>query len=81
MMSMLHACVPGFEAESSGEVAQALSVVSSPAPTADIHTGAAAATKSRNGGKGKWELPRRLAVRQGPSPASSKITFAGQMAT
>lgn len=69
-MNMLHACVLSFEAKSSGEVAQALSVFSLPALTADIHTGAAAATKSRKGGKEKWELPRRLAVRHGPSPAS-----------
>lgn len=43
---------------------------SSPASTADIHTGAAVATKSKKGGKKKWELPRRLAVRQSPNPAN-----------
>ena len=72
-MNMLHACALGFEAaqlRALGKWHRLFRFFSSPAPTADIHTGAAVATKSRKGGKKKWELTRRLAVRQGPSSAS-----------
>lgn len=34
-------------------------IFSFPAPTADTHTGAGVGSKSRKGGKKKWELPRQ----------------------
>lgn len=40
-------------------------IFSLPAPTADIHIGAVVGTKSRKGGKKKWEL-----LRQSPRPVS-----------
>lgn len=56
-----------------------LRIFSLPAPTADTHTAAVVGTKSRKGGKKKWELPR-----QSPSPLNlwsevSSKTFAGEV--
>lgn len=45
MCAWLHSCT----AESCGEVEGLLQVLSTPAPTADIHTGAAGAAKHRRG--------------------------------
>lgn len=72
-MNMLHACALAFEAaqlRALGKWHGLFRFFSSPAPTADIHAGAAVVTQSGKGGKKTQELPRRLAVRQGPSPAS-----------
>lgn len=72
-MNMLHACALGFGAaqlRALGKWHGLFQFFNSPAPTADIHAGAAVATKSRKGGKKKRELPQRLAVRQGPSTAN-----------
>lgn len=70
---MLHACALSFEAAqltALGKWRGLFGFSSLPAPTADIHVGAAVATKSRKGGKKKWELLWRLAAGQGSSAGS-----------